>query len=491
MTLRPPILALLALGGCATASIAPANKPVVRVPHTDDAPPPVEAAPPAADTPPTPLPPTTETAWLSPCLVGTTPHTQAKASYQAIDAAIDALAPTDDPGPTWQRFEELLAGPCFALNAYDGWVEEPTSGLALRTWWDDGGDAWTEQYLELGEPRPEHRGSVWIRPSMRVAIAPELTPDHAFGELLCPVAEPRCDRRTRGWALRANAAFRSFAEQRWTSYADGDGEFGARRDWSACEDVAMAKPQDERYDTWSRCVRQMTLHQSVFAIGGVRAPDHGWLVVRGRRGHYRFCDELALYDLQSGAVHIARSCSGLALRDDGSVDGSKTHAAREVDTVSGRVPVDALREAAWMMLWSTETERDGVIGGYGYSLPVGIEPGAPDDGTIGLGGAFMMSSAQTTLDWAYVRRDRPRVQGTLRWPEDYNDGARDHAVRLLKITEAAMDPGCAPAGVPKLAVGGGGVSVSGLDADREELSETQRELEGALQEIRAPRCRGR
>ena len=33
----------------------------------------------------------------------------------------------------------------------------------------------------------------------------------------------------------------------------------------------------------------------------------GWLVIRGRRGHYDFCDELHAYDLDSGSMVPADS----------------------------------------------------------------------------------------------------------------------------------------------------------------------------------------
>jgi hypothetical protein len=218
----------------------------------------------------------------------------------------------------------------------------------------------------------------------------------------------------------------------------------------------------------------------VFPIGGLRAPEDGWFIVRGRRGHYQFCDEIRAFDLATGSVHAVASCSGLVLRDGGSVDGAQTDAGRVLQETSGRVPVDALREAVWMALWSTEMSdhNDQLLGGMGYPLPQTIEPMGRDNATVGLMG-MSMSSGQTTLDWTYVRDDRPSVSGRLRWPEDYNDGAMDHAVRLLQIAEAAMAVGCVSAGVP---------GVSPLDANRETLSETQRELERALASIKAPRC---
>ncbi|MFO7567570.1 MAG: hypothetical protein R6X02_33305 [Enhygromyxa sp.] len=91
-------------------------------------------------------------------------------------------------------------------------------------------------------------------------------------------------------------------------------------------------------------------------------------------------------------------------------------------------------------------------------------------------------SGQTRLDWTYVRDGLPSHGGELRWPEHYDDGARDHAVRLLQTAEAAMVVGCAPERPPK--------KLTPVDSDRGSLSDTELELEQALLSMKPPRCRG-
>jgi hypothetical protein len=66
------------------------------------------------------------------------------------------------------------------------------------------------------------------------------------------------------------------------------------------------------------------------------APPFLGIVIRGRRGHYDFCDELGAYDMETGAAYVAKSCSGLHLRTDGSVDFEGTNAARKAAVVAGR-----------------------------------------------------------------------------------------------------------------------------------------------------------
>ena len=50
-------------------------------------------------------------------------------------------------------------------------------------------------------------------------------------------------------------------------------------------------------------------------IGRMAAPTRGWFIIRGRRGHHAFCDEVRVFDLSKGSVYGTQSCSGLALTD--------------------------------------------------------------------------------------------------------------------------------------------------------------------------------
>jgi hypothetical protein len=401
-----------------------------------------------------------------PCALESEAFERATRELEAIGQRIEQLAPTGDPEPLWIALQQLVVGECFGLRRVfdmDADDEAPSSGLALRTWWDDGGAKWIEQFLA-----PD---VTWERPSVRVAFTPELTPDHPLADLFCPLADLDCDPRTRGWTLRANQAFEHHAERRWTRYRTrtrNDERPADRDDWERCEQLATSKPDHLGYETWIECIDHVTLRRSVFPIGGLRAPETGWFIIRGRRGHYQFCDEIRAFDLATGSVHVVASCSG---------DG------RVLQTTSGHVPVDALREAVWMALWSTQMPHtDQLLGGSGYPLPETIEPMGSKRVAAGLMGVSLVSG-QTRLDWTYVRDGLPSHRGELSWPEDYNDGARDHAVRLLQIAEAAMVVGCAPERPPK--------TLTPIDLDRGSLSDTQLELERALVSMKPPRCRGR
>jgi hypothetical protein len=459
-------IALLAVGVCActlpTPTVGEAREP------------PQPRSPPAEEIALVPKP----SQIAGPCAVESEAYERATREFEAIAQRIEQLGPTDDPEPLWIALQQLVMGECFELRRVfdvDADDEAPSSGLALRTWWADGGAEWIEQFLT-----PD---MTWERPSVRVAFTPELTPDHPLADLSCPLADLDCDPRTRGWTLRAKQAFEQHAERRWTRQRTRNDELPATRDWSQCEQLATTKPDRLGYEIWIECIDHVTLRQSVFPIGGLRAPDTGWFIIRGRRGHYQFCDEIRAFDLATGSVHVAASCSGLALRNDGSVDGAQTSADRVLQTTSGRVPVDTLREAVWMALWSTQMPHtDQLLGGNGYPLPDTIEPMGSEGVAAALMGA-RLASGQTRLDWIYVRDGLPSHSGELRWPEDDDNGARDHAVRLLQIAEAAMFVGCAPERAPK--------KLTPIDSDRGSLSDTQLELEQALLSMKPPRCRGR
>ncbi|MFO0672345.1 MAG: hypothetical protein U0235_22425 [Polyangiaceae bacterium] len=194
---------------------------------------------------------------------------------------------------------------------------------------------------------------------------------------------------------------------------------------SACEKRAAALPELERFADFRDCMRESTTPTTMLPLGSFKAPREGWLVVRGRRGHYSFCDETRAYDLATGSAYVVRSCGGLSLRNDGSVDHGKTRATQKRSDEAGRLAVDALREAAFVMALTEDVDRNVVPSGFGWYLPEGV-PAARADETHGrgFGASYRSSSAQTSLDWSWIVRGHAVRSGTLTWPEDYNDGAR-------------------------------------------------------------------
>jgi hypothetical protein len=292
---------------------------------------------------------------VRPCASHDPAHRAAAAELEAIDVAIKALGPAADPAPIIARIDRLAATKCFEI--LDGPSIESKSGLSLRTYWDDGGLSHLRSALELGRKGERH---VWYPPSTRRALTAETSPQSLLAELLCRAADRSCDPESAGWVLRVEAIFERAAE---LEQARGHGAWSDERvrrlrEGEDCETIARSMPAREQFRTYRECFVAEHPSRTALPIGRMRALRQGWLLVTGRRGHYDFCDEARAYDLATGSTYRIASCSDLAIRAGGSVDVPKTDQARHTVVELGHVPVEALREAAWMMLLLDEVDRD-------------------------------------------------------------------------------------------------------------------------------------
>jgi hypothetical protein len=419
-----------------------------------------------------------------PCRAGTSEHDAAKAMLAAFAARVEALAADGDPKAANEALAALLAHRCFAFTAFDLKGElVADSALALKNWWKDrGGEMWLEHYLALWDDGAELRWGV-VAPEMGKTWTRESHPRDPAAPLLCSVKDATCGRSTRGWALRAEQAFQRHASDKVASWVGMSPRPEPPDSRDTCDAKALALPVNEQYESWAFCMLGAAPVEAGLPLGGLRAPEKGWLVVRGRRGHHMFCDEIRAYDVATGAAYQVKSCSGLALRDDGSVDGAATDASRKPVSETGRLPVEALREAVWMALLAEHAEPAHVRSATGWALPRGMR--AVRTGGMGMAGfGFSFGSGYTTLAWTFVDAGKVLASGSLQYWEDPNDAAHDHAVRLLQIAEAAYEPGCPPASLPALPIGGSAGGVSGIDADPRSLGDTHAALVGALAALR-------
>lgn len=428
----PWIAVAVALGGCAGAAARPAP-PAVSVP-------PKKTVPARATTAPVPIPPRQESEErVGPCRKATTELAAAEAAVDALDKDVLALAPAGDPKPLERSLTALLQTPCFALALGDGGdagdlvFESP---LSLQRWWSDGGEAWLRHFLELGNAPGEPNDPVWswVPPTPRTALTRESKNAGALLPLLCPAKDESCGRETLGWLLRARSAFDAHARGRTR------GEAAVPDPLEHCRAKATAAPAATRYDAWRDCLALTTVHVDELPLGRFRAPTEGWLVLRGRRGHYTFCDEVRAYDLATGSAWTNGTCSNLALREDGSVDGAATNAKRVPRTTVGRLPLENLREAALLTFLSSHAQNDVVREGYARALPEDVKPERTSPTGRGLGMSASFSSGQTTVAWSWHVKGAVVVSGELTYPNDYNHAVSDHAVTLLQIAEAAFVP---------------------------------------------------
>lgn len=443
----------------------------------------VEAAPPAkASSAPAPTP-----VLVRPCAPGS-PEAKAAADKVALLAKqIEQLAPAANPEPLAADLRALTREPCFALLPPIEHQLVFTSSFALRDFWKSGGRSFFEQVFHWHE-RDEDGAVAWVAPTPRKSLSLDGSPTHPLANtMLCAERDTSCGNESEGFRLRAETYFTLFDRARHAKHRKP----GSDDPMAHCAREARTKPSAERFLTWGACVSNLAESRTRLPLGRFRVPREGWLVVRGRRGHYSFCDEVRAYDLATAGVYVAKSCSGLALVSDGSVDGAMTDAAR-TDTVQvGRLPVDALREAAWMMALARESQAR-VTDGFGWYVPVDIEivkPTTPTFPSITLSGGWSSSSGQTSLSWSWHRGATRVTSGTLRFPNDFNDAASDHAVQLLRVAELGLSEGCAPVAAPPASVFDTTTqpAVASIDATRTTVSATQQRLANMLVRLASSR----
>ena len=113
----------------------------------------------------------------------------------------------------------------------------------------------------------------------------------------------------------------------------------------------------ERYRRWRGCVEAARPKQFALPLGDVKAPETGWLVIAGRRGHYEFCDTVRAYDLVTGAAFIDDSCCEITFELGWPIDRDMHHRGMARRVKAGVVPVENLRETLWMLLLRSEAEE--------------------------------------------------------------------------------------------------------------------------------------
>lgn len=378
--------------------------------------------------------------WAERCAANTPESRQATAALKQLGDKIEVLPPDRDPAPLVKQLEQLLESRCFriARGELSGQFD---SGLSLTTWWKDGGQDWLSSVLSGSR-------ELVLPPEARATLALDGKPGQPLATVLCALADPTCGLETGGWVARAEAALAARAQAaaaaRQKEAAAGAGEPRAPRSPADCAARVQKVPPDKRYQKWHACIEEFHPKQAALPLGRVRAPGRGFLVLRGRRGHYSFCDEIRAYDLASGAAYVASSCSGLALGGDGSVDGARTDSGRRAQLVTGQLPVDNLREAAWMALLVSKIENNKHVESFQVPVPADIKLQLPiDEGMVtGMSmDSMWFTSAQTQLSWTWLDGERVLGRGTLTWP-DSSEAAADYAVELLRIAEAGLKPGC-------------------------------------------------
>ncbi|RYZ38146.1 MAG: hypothetical protein EOO71_25225 [Myxococcaceae bacterium] len=392
---------------------------------------------------------------ILPCAPDTPEWVAARDGLAAFDQRMEALPDEGTVAPLRPAMIALRDLRCFALarEEDDGLpVAEPEAGeqdvpaLALKTWWRDGGKAFFASHLELGRPGPH---TVVVPPGLREVLTREHSKGHRLEALVCPAKSDACGGETAPWRARAEQAFRP------EFLRDGEPRASARDRPRPpdCAALARKQPAKLRYKAWRECLSETQGARPLLPalpLGRIRAPMDGWLVVRGRRGHHAFCDQLDAYHLGTGATYEARSCSGLALQARGQVDVARTEAGRRSEVKVGRMDPERLRELTWMLLLAPDVRADVQVEALLAPVPKDfrIEWTATNEGRGISGGAFGGSSGQTRLRWSWFPEGGTEPwSGVWTHPWSWAVG-EDHANDLLKAAEATFQEGCPRQAVP-------------------------------------------
>ena len=416
------------------------------------------------------------------CRAKDTPEAiRSREALEALDQRIRTLRSGGDLRQAVADLRALLGSRCFRLAAEQGAPPEFEHQLSLQTWWQSGGQAWVTSYID----RPRYGGVEDLREHVVFPPKPrkvlDTAPGHVLALLLCPLEDENCGRETQGWAERARSAFAATVVQDRAQEEDGfpvNNQALAAR----CEAEVRRNGTPPEYAKWMACLAEHRVPGWALPLGRFRSPESGWLIIRGRRGHYEFCDELAAYDLDTGAAYVAKSCSGLRLRPGGAVDFKATDAARRVAVEAGRMEIANLREAAWMILLAPQAEKVFLSADY-YPIPRGMVPALPDpDEGEGTSGSMWWNSSQTQLSWSWLVADGQELaSGNLTWPSSYS-APEAHAADLLRIAELGLRSQCPPTKLPSFAPGTPRSGVSAIDARPQDVAALQGELATAIRE---------
>ncbi len=358
------------------------------------------------------------------CPPGSPARSEAEQTFRGLDSRIRSLRESKDLEGAQLQIVSLLGRPCFSLAAENRRLPRADNVVALKTWWLDGGALWVHSYLLA----PSEAGRVVVPPDLRRSLSRSEQPHHPLAFLLCTTDDPDCGAETRGWLRRASEGLR----------AQPLCEIGTPPSLPPA-DVACAsvlKGKAPTYRAWRECLEEHRNVVPALPLGSFRSPRVGWLVLRGRRGHYQSCDELRAYDLATGAAYLAQRCAGTA--------------APAIQVRQGRLSLDNLREAALLLLLGTEVERVQTMA-ESYDLPRTLVRTWPETSTLHTSGSGcgFASSEQTLLTWVLTDSagTKTLLTGSLPWPSSDQPGL-SFAAALLAVAEDGMTQGAPPAPLP-------------------------------------------
>jgi len=385
-----------------------------------------------------------------------------------------------DLGAARAELQAIWQDPCLAPLARFFPVPEPASPGEL------------EQLFEqhLGDALTKAIGAKWSRFGERVFVIPPTLPgplapeaERALAPWSCGAEEAECSGHAGSYVARSEAAFdrAQHEHELWRKSTPG-------RD-GGCRDLARGFDETPPLEAWGSCVIGNALWTHRYARRRYRVPERGWLVLRGRRGHYSFADEIHAYDLETGSAYVARSSSALVL-DATEVDQDAVDRKRELEVLAGTVVTDQVRELAFALVTlpavlPIRTEPSTVLVPPSLGLALG-QPAPKSEAPAERGPLEFQTSAQTEIAFSLVAAGKMLAEGEFTWPDSWR-AAENHADGLLIVLEAGLERRCPPAPLPRGTALGAIGAVSPIDADPGRQEDIFRQLARALEGF-VPAC---
>ena len=480
-----PAALLGLLTACSGAPPAPARCPtVVPVPSaTPSDAPSVSAAPSTTDDADLQMLPPVDAASLGWC---TKDEQQAALDETKEIAGLVSKLPPDASAAdvVTGRMTRLFSSPCYMhgtlARSLDTTELMAARAWAVAEWWDSGGQEFLRDALQ-------NANVVHFAPSIPRMIASELLPaSDPMRAILCPSFSAACDPVAQGTALDVGRELMRVGllqERARRDDSAGDG-MGSPE---ACARSVRKEPPAERLARYAACVEKLVPQLPALPEARYRSPK-GWLVLRGRRGHYSFCDEARAYDLETGTAYVASRCGGLVLGAGGAVNQGATRGTGTMKTQVGTLSVDALRRLA-LALWLKDKLDKDARPYATFPVPATVPMPDPDElSTFGFGsGSGWGHSGQTSIQFEINDGKSTVLSGTFVWPDAFSAGDQ-MADDLVVSAETTFREGCPkvalPAGIsPAKTLGG----VSRIDASPDTLRKNADDLSAAFAELRKTR----
>ncbi|APR77031.1 Hypothetical protein A7982_02378 [Minicystis rosea] len=341
-------------------------------------------------------------------------------------------------------------------------------GVQFKAWWREHGDLFVRDALT-------HANALHFTPSLPKVLSFEtLAAGDPLRSIVCP-SDAVCDPLAEGSILDLGREIERVAGP----HVSGKSRISDNAAIEACAREKPQKPDGDPLLAYQACVSLLAFQRTVLPAGHYRSP-RGWLVLRGRRGHYDFCDEIRAYHLPTGSAYIASRCSGLVLRDNGQVDHGATGQKSRLQARTGTLSVDALRRLA-LLLWLEGSMVEDFQPYAEFPLPEGIAMPEPGDGfSTGVAVGGWASSAQTSISFTLVDGGQVLRAGAFTWPSSSDTGDQI-ADDLVVAAETTFQPGCPPVALPAaLAQARSFGGVSALDASAASLRESAEALSQAM-----------